>query len=74
MIPMHWKIGSLDLTYQKPEAHVCAGANAAGINSVFVAGGIHAEELGVTRDSLTANGGKLEGLIQHAIHALRLPQ
>lgn len=40
-----------------------AGANAAGIDSLFIAGGIHAEELSITESQLTPNQDKLQELI-----------
>lgn len=40
------------------------GANAAGIDSLFVAGGIHAEELCISEAQLIPKQQQLQGLIQ----------
>jgi len=55
--------------------HDISGANAAGIDSMFIAGGIHATELAVTRDTLTPDANQLETLIQehHATPTYVMP-
>ena len=57
------------LHYNRPSGKMsapatCVGANATGIDSVFVAGGIHAEELGVSKAQLIPKQERLQGLIQ----------
>lgn len=44
--------------------HDIYGANAAGIDSVFVAGGIHADELGISEAQLIPKHEQLERLLQ----------
>lgn len=40
------------------------GASSTGVDSIFIAGGIHADELGVSQSSLTMNDEALETLVK----------